>query len=296
MNGLKRGIDYRVTHSFNAYFVKRIASGFKGFNIIHLYDPPKSILRIEKLLGIFTKTKVICHFTDIPAMESFNDLNKKLKDVPDIFLFPHSELLKVFRRNIKARGKNELMINGVDEDALYPQALKQLSFKKEILSCGDFYSGSKIYVVIEAMKYLPAEYFLTCMGRIFDQSYYDQMKDLISNLGVESKVEIISEYDEKLFRDKCRESNIYVTPSKEFDEVFKAHEALMCGTVVLYPVDDYKFDGLVTMESIAPKIIAKHIKNICEGDLTVDVEIASKLFSWKTRIRELESIYERLVS
>ncbi len=296
ISGLKKDIQYKIVDKFNDYLTRRLSSNIRNFHIAHLYNPPKSILRFEKLFRRFRRIKVIVHFTDIPSMEKFDEYNKSLKNVPDLFLFPHSELLKIFRKNIKARGKTELMINGVEEDSFYPQALKQLSFKKEILSVGDFYTGAKAYILIEMMKYLPSEYFLTFMGKIYEQSVYDQIRDLISNLGVGNKVQLITDYDEKVFKEKCQESNIFVTPSKEFDEIFKAHEALLNGTIVLYPLDEYKLEGLFTMESLAPKIIAKQIKTLCEGDHFVNVRTASQLFSWKTRVREMESIYERLWS
>ena len=56
-----------------------------------------------------------------------------------------------------------------------------------------------------------------------------------------------------------------------------------------------KIKGLRYFSSRAPKTVAREIKGFYESKPVVNVERISKMFSWQSRAKEIDAIYEKII-
>lgn len=163
-----------------------------------------------------------------------------------------------------------------------------------ILNLGVMSERKNIHLLIEALQYLPEKYklFLVGSGSIDYTSKIDEVIN-INGLGDRVKKAGYTPYPQTPIAYQI--SDVFVLPSSWEGLPKAVMESLCCGTKCL--VSGFKLsediEGLYYLENLDPKYIAQYILKIVEdGQSRVDNKKIAELYSWDTRISEIEKVYE----
>ncbi|EKD99754.1 MAG: glycosyl transferase group 1 [uncultured bacterium] len=170
-------------------------------------------------------------------------------------------------------------------------------YDKVVLNNGAMVERKNIHLLVEALKFLPKEYKLMLVGpgdvlylqKITDSIEVSKLKDRVIRVGYTPYKEIPVAF---------QAANIFVLPSgfEGFPKVVT--QSLACGVPAL--VSGFKakdpIKGLYYLEKLEPEYIAQRIREIVEGPREVDVGYIHEKFSWDMRARQLEVVYQKVLT
>ena len=173
----------------------------------------------------------------------------------------------------------------------------QLLLNKEIL----FYftdGNSKASIsLIESIKYLAFEYTLRIINKIPDAEL-KLFKELIENLNLKHRVSfgLIENVSNVELARAFKDSRLVVFNSIGKNLKMEIVKALGCGIPVIVFSDEayLNVDGLMFIELLGPKALAKKIRDIIEGDVSVDCESIYSMYSIESLALSLDKKYKGL--
>lgn len=240
------------------------------------------------------KIGFVQRFIEIPLHELSDRLAVKTADALIVVSSGNKdEFIKYYQASNK---KTYIVENGVPTHIFYPEKNLQLGFNKEILGVGVISPRKGVDILIESLKYLSDEYCLRWIGRCTDNSYYEDLAKLSKNINVHDRVRFEGYIPNLDIASFFKNASIFVLPSSYEGLPKVVLEALACGTKVLTSGFSLSvhIDGLYFLESLAPKQVAKQIKEVTESKISVDVQKVQSLFSWNTKAKEIDEIYKKI--
>ncbi len=162
-----------------------------------------------------------------------------------------------------------------------------------ILNVGAMVARKNIHFLIESLKHLPDKYKLLLMGSGED-AYMDKLSGVIAQNKLKHRVIILGYTPYPQVPIAYQAADLFVLPSS-FEGLPKAvMESLSCGVQSL--VSGFKLNeeilGLEYLEEIGPRYIARKIKDMVEHPRAVDRYKIMRMYSWDTKAREIEEIYQ----
>ena len=260
------------------------ASLYLKIKFIHVFNPTKLEIVLLKLVNTFKrKRKFIFTFESEADYHSVaNFINK------DIVTIETSDALEYFRNQNK-NTVEVVFIRPYYESSVYVSSgAKQLSIKKEILFVYDSSKMSKSHLVVEMIKYLPNEVFLTCVDDNTNALNQNDLKDIADNL----KFYTADKYD---FDENIKDLFLVLSFDKEVKRTDFYYQALSQGLLVMtnLPLNE-DIKGWFKLESTAPKVLSKQIVELCEDFIEVDSKKALALISKEAKTQELYDFYVKL--
>ena len=163
-----------------------------------------------------------------------------------------------------------------------------------ILNHGVMSERKNVHLLVEALKYLPKEYKLFLVGS-GDPTYMGKINETIRMSGLESRVVNVgyTPYPETPIAYQI--SDIFVLPSSWEGLPKVVMQGLCAGTPCL--VSGFKLsedvEGLFYLDNLEPDSIARFIYTLVEkGPVPVDSDKVALLYSWDSRIKEIEKVYD----
>jgi glycosyltransferase involved in cell wall biosynthesis len=171
------------------------------------------------------------------------------------------------------------------------------TWDKVVLNQGAMLERKNIHLLVEALKFLPADYKLLLVGT-GDMEYLGRLRESAKKLQLENRVIMAGYTPYPIAPISFQASDIFVLPSswEGFPKVVT--QSLSCGVPVLasgFKAKD-EIKGLHYLENLEPEHIANQIKQIVEDPDTqkVDTNFVYGHFSWETKARQVEAIYQTL--
>lgn len=201
-----------------------------------------------------------------------------------------------------------LVETGVNTDLFVPVGIEEKSKTRKELDIDDndkviLYHGAmverkNIHLLIEALAHLPHHYRLFLAGPFIDNAYKDRINNLIATHNLKPRVLITGYTPYPEVPVAYQVSNIFVLPSS-FEGLPKVvMQGLACDIPCL--VSGFKVDeniqGLYYIEKLDAKYIADKIKEILEAHVSVDTSLISTKYSWDSKAKQVDEIYEKIVS
>lgn len=165
---------------------------------------------------------------------------------------------------------------------------------KVILNHGVMSERKNVHLLVEALKFLPKEYKLllvgsgssTYVGKINETIKMEKLEDRVIRVGYTPYPQTPIAY---------QVSDIFVLPSSWEGLPKVVMQGLSCGVPCL--VSGFKLAediaGLYYLNDLNPESIAKNIFSIVENaDIHVDSNKVGLLYSWDSRVKQIEKIYE----
>lgn len=263
---------------------------FSKVKFIHLFNPKKFEIRFAKLAATLFKRKLVFSF------ETENDYKKVAKLVKNRTILVESEsALNFFKNNAKYALEVAFIRPYADSAVFVSSGAQQLSLKKEILFLHDSKDSSKAHLVVEMLKYLPPEIFLTCLDDSQNVEHAEYLKDIAKNLKVSSrlKIEDYSNYD---FYNNAKDLFMVAYAEKDASRFDFSCLALSQGLIVLSNTSSNQEDikGWFRLESVAPKALSKKILELCDDFIEVDSKKALSFISKEAKAQKLLDFYKEL--
>ncbi|MBW6441659.1 glycosyltransferase family 4 protein [Patescibacteria group bacterium] len=163
-----------------------------------------------------------------------------------------------------------------------------------ILNHGIMSERKNVHLLVEALKFLPKKYKLFLVGS-GDSTYMGKISETIKISGLSDRVIATgyTPYPETPIAYQV--SDLFVLPSSWEGLPKVVMQGLACGVPCL--VSGFKLsediEGLYYLENLDPGYIANYIYTIVEsGKKFVDSEKVAHSYSWDSRIKEIEKVYE----
>lgn len=317
---LSRHIGPFLTTSPFALLLYLIIRLFWRVDILHGHGHIMLWINVYKsIFSFIDKTRYIAHFHNCSKARVLNAVRRHetFSLVQKYFEVPLDELsdrlaLKTCNLAIVVSSENKdeftkfykdyadklmLVENGVPTHIFTVRKGRQLSMNKEIIGVGVISPRKGVHILVESLKYLPSNYFLRWVGQVENQIYKNELDELAKNLGVSHRVKYEGYIPNFEMPKYYQNANIFVIPStyEGFPKVVL--EALACGLPVLASgfKSLYKIIGLTYLASLAPKVVAKQIKQIVEGRTKVDVDFVNRVYSWDAKAREIDIVYREVI-
>jgi len=165
---------------------------------------------------------------------------------------------------------------------------------KVILNLGVMSERKNIHLLVESLKYLPRNYKLLLVGS-GSIDYTSKIDDVIKVNGLAGRVVKVGYTPYPQTPIAYQVSDIFVLPSSWEGLPKVVMEALSCGVPCL--VSGFKLSeevkGLYYLESLNPQHIANYILSLVDdGKPEVDSNKIALYYSWDTRVKEIEKVYE----
>jgi|688.fasta_scaffold02523_18 hypothetical protein len=276
--------NFIKTDSFFKLLIYLLSGKYK---FVHLFNINLVQASILNFFNKFRKNKYIFSYDNKPDYERAAKFIKG-----HTILVESQEAVDYFRDNTNYSGQVFLIRPYADSPVFVASGARQLSIKKEILYLYDSEKNSKAHLLIEMMKHLPAEVFLTCVDDRSDQRNHENLIDISKNLKVDSRVKIVGaqSYD---FDQNVKDLFMVVFTDKEQSRYDFSCFALSQGLIVLsnasFNHDDIK--GWFRLESAAPRALAKKIIELSEDFIEVDSKKARDLISREAKAFKLLDFY-----
>lgn len=182
---------------------------------------------------------------------------------------------------------------GVEEREKTRRELGLDLYDKVILNHGMLVERKNVHLLVEALKFLPADYKLLLVGP-GDLDYIERIEESIKNLKLVNRVIRIGYTPYPQVPIAFQASDIFVLPSTWEGVPKVVLQSLACGVPAL--VSGFKLNGeiggLSYLENLDPAHIAKYIKQIVESTPMVDINKVRWEYSWKKKASEVEKVYE----
>jgi hypothetical protein len=263
---------------------------FSRAKFIHLFNPKKIEVRVGKLMRALFKRKLIFSF------ETENDYKKVARLIKNEIILVESEsALNFFKNNSKYSTEIAFIRPYADSAVFVASGAQQLSLKKEILFLHDSSDNSKAHLVVEMLKYLPPEIFLTCLDDCLNEENAEYLKDIAKNLKVASRVKIESSANYDLYQN-AKDLFLVAFAEKDTSRFDFSCLALSQGLLVLSNTSSNQEDinGWFRLESIAPKALSKKILELCDDFIEVDSKKALSFISKEAKAEKLLDFYIEL--
>lgn len=168
---------------------------------------------------------------------------------------------------------------------------------KVVLNQGAMLERKNVHLLVEALKFLPRDYKLLLVGT-GDMEYMGRLRETAKKDQVEDRLIMVGYTPYPLAAISFQASDIFVLPSswEGFPKVVT--QSLSCGVPVL--ASGFKAQeeirGLNYLENLEPENIAKQIVEIVENPdrNKVDTGFIYNHFSWETKAKQVEAIYQKL--
>ncbi len=265
--------------------------------VVHFHIVAKE--RKEKAIEKGEKMKFMQKYFENPLWELADRTSVKVADA--CIFVSKSNLEKMYEFYKPERDKLYVVESGYEPQifSIKDNSTEMVERPKgiEILCVGKIIPRKGPDVLIEALKYLPSEYYLRWIGTPEDDSYVNELKDMAINIGVEHRI-IWQGYVKNVELAKFyKNADIYAMPSQAEGLPKVVVEALGSGLPVI--ADGFetqsKIKGLRYFSSRAPKTVANEIKEFYESKPVVNVARIAKMFSWESRAKEIDAIYEKIL-
>lgn len=164
---------------------------------------------------------------------------------------------------------------------------------KIILNHGTMSERKNILLLIQALKFLPKNFKLLLVGP-GDPNYMRKLNEEIKFSGFSDRVVQTGYTPYPQTPVGYQISDIFVLPSSWEGTPKVVMQGIACGIPCL--VSGFKLSqeikGLYYLESLSPEHIANYITNILENPAQVDYQKVSVIYSWDSRVKEIEQVYE----
>lgn len=171
------------------------------------------------------------------------------------------------------------------------------SVDKVILNHGVMVERKNIHLLIEAIKFLPENYKLFLFGPIPKKEYRDKLDLIIEKNNLEKRVVRAGYAPYPQVPIGFQASDVFVLPSSWEGLPKVVMQSLACGVPVLASGFKAQNDlpGLVYVDKLNPKVIAKQIKQIISEDTSVDLAKIRLLYSWSIMAKKVNKIYDTIL-
>ena len=182
--------------------------------------------------------------------------------------------------------------NGVNTDLFFPESYSASRITYNVLYVGALSPRKNSHLLIEAMKFLPEDYYLTIVGR-GNKNYEDKLHRLVESLKLQDRVEFEGYVEYPELPSFYRNAAVFVLPSSYEGLPKVVFEALASGVPVLASGFGLArlIDGLEFLKDLEPEAIAERIQRLLDSGVSVDVSRVQELYSWERKAREIEAIY-----
>ncbi|HXK52459.1 glycosyltransferase family 4 protein [Candidatus Nomurabacteria bacterium] len=272
------------------------------------------------------RTPLVVHFHNTVAgrFEAMNKSGKELKYLTEKIDWPLARLsdetavkiadacifvsLDVFNEakkhyNVDAK-KCFILESGVNPDLFKPTTIEEKDKTRKdlgldpkdvvILHHGAMIDRKNTHCVVEALKYLPPHYKLLLVGPWPDSKYRQTVDLIIEENRLSKRIVFVGYTPNEEVPIAYQASDIFVLPSSWEGLPKVAVQGLACGIPVLgsaFKIDD-SVSGVFYLHDTKPETIARQIKEIIEGRPFVDVDLVSRIYSWRQRALQLNKVYD----
>ena len=182
---------------------------------------------------------------------------------------------------------------GADEKERSRRDLGLDLFDKVVLYHGAVVERKNVHLLVEALKFLPEHYKLLIVGS-GSSSYLQELNERAKANGVAGKI-INSGYTPYPHVPIAYQvSDIFVLPSAWEGTPKVVMQGLACGIPCL--VSGFKLKeeikGLYYLDNMEPSAIANRITEIIDNPSEVDSNKVRVIYSWDSRVKELEAVYD----
>jgi len=292
----------------------------KKISIVHGHGHTMLWFNIYKLLfGWLDKTPYVAHFHIVAKERKEKAIEKgeKMKFMQKYFENPLWELAD--RTSVKVadacifvsesnrekmyeyyRPKKEKLFvveSGLETEIFKTKPLNNKPIDKsgtEILCVGKIIPRKGPDILIEALKYLPPEYYVRWIGTFEDEEYFNELKDMAENLGVEHRIIWQGYVPNSDLAVYYKNADVFAMPSQAEGLPKVVLESLGSGTPVIASGFKTKgtIKGLKYFSSKAPKTVAKEIKEFVESKPIVNTKRIYDVYSWEAKAKEVDKVYE----
>ncbi|KKS17451.1 MAG: glycosyl transferase group 1 [candidate division WWE3 bacterium GW2011_GWC1_41_7] len=165
-----------------------------------------------------------------------------------------------------------------------------------IVNHGVMLERKNVHLLIESLKYLPDVYKLLLIGP-GDNEYLLRLDKMIKDMHLEERVVRGGYTPYPQTPIAFQVSDIFVLPSswEGFPKVVM--QSLACGIPALVSGFRAKNDiqGLYYLDDPQPETIAQRIREIVENPVQVDRYEIERFYSWKVKVKEIETIYSKII-
>jgi len=292
---------------------------FNKVDIYHIHGHFGLYIYLYKFIfGWLDKTPIISHFhnttkgriEDQKLNPSKDTLVEKFIHVPlsllsdKIAVKVSAACVFVSKRNLEEavkyysadRSKCYVVESGVASEIFKP-ALKANLKIKSILYVGALSERKNIHVLVESLKYLPKAFTITLVGRGYE-SYIHRLKKIALDNKVAERVFFKGYVENADLVAFYKSSSVFAIPSTYEGLPKVVIESLACGTPVVASGFEIKspITGLYFLNKATPKLLASTIMDVVSLKKGVDVAYISKFYSWEAKAKEVQNIYDKIVS
>ena len=186
--------------------------------------------------------------------------------------------------------------NGVNTDLFVPSSHDAPRPPRNILYVGALSLRKNVHLISEALKLLPQSYQLTIIGR-GAKEYEDRLHRLTAAAKLQDRVKFAGYVEYAELPRRYQAAHIFVLPSSYEGLPKVVLEALACGVPVL--ASGFRMaetiQGLEFLEELAPQEIAVRVEQLAENAPAVDVSKVRGTYSWGSKARQIDNIYQELV-
>ena len=210
-----------------------------------------------------------------------------------IHLHCESDLLKKFSRQVVLEDLDGL----ISKKTFHADLEFQLFINKEILFHVTDSFKKVLPILIESLKYLPADYTLRILCNLSENDLVS-FRELLSNLNLQHRVSFVvkEEVSDVQLARAYKDSRLCVLNIINPESEINIIKSLACGipTLVFSKNRSLNIKGLMYLEFLGPKALARGIKDIIENDNSVDLEYVYETFSIEAFADYLHKKYQAL--
>ncbi len=260
--------------------------------------------RWEDMKATNKKIKFLSKYLDWPLALLSDRLAIKLAS---FYLFVgekvKDDVIKYYKVNpLKCR----VVESGVNPDLFYPpkedeknKLKEELGFKVSdfiISNIGLFVERKNIHLILLSLKHLPNHYKVMLVGKS-DEKYLLKLKKIINEESLKDRVVFMGAKTNPETPKYFRASDVFVLPSVYEGFPKAVLESLSCGVPTIasgFEVPSIK--GLYKIEKHSSEEIARLILMIAQSRPFVDSKYVSSNYSWDERARQIDEVYNGLVT
>jgi glycosyltransferase involved in cell wall biosynthesis len=187
--------------------------------------------------------------------------------------------------------------NGVNTRRFAPRRSQTSNLRSQVLYVGALTKRKNSHLLVEALRFLPKDYRLTIVGR-GDEEYQRNLRNLVEKYNLHDRVDLVGYVEYPKLPRYYQDADILVLPSSYEGLPKVVLEALACGTPVL--ASGFRIQGEICglhfLERLNAAALASRIEEVVSADGEVGIKKIRQRYDWSVKAREIQEIYEGIVS
>ncbi len=271
--------------------------------VAHFHNTVKG--RWEKLEGHDKNIKPISKYLSWPLAQKSDEWATRCADA---CIFVSSETRNEAIKHYNADASKCFVVEtGVNTELFTPIGPEEMvktraelglaPHDKVILNNGAVVERKNIHLLIESLRFLPANYKLLLVGPHGDEEYESKILDVTSKYNLDHRIVRVGYTPYPQVPIVFQIADIFVLPSDWEGLPKVVLQSLACGVPALASGFEasQKIEGLVYLRGVTAENIARQVQEVIDSGASADLGFVRGNYSWHLMAKKVDQVYDKVL-